>query len=277
MQRRIERRPVAARLRVEPVALQDAVVERRVGVDVAFELLVVLDERRGAIALVAVGRQDGAVLSVGERDLGAVRQAQRRMPDVGGRERGIGVVGRGRKAARQRQQVLALLVEHVLLLPVEILDGEAIDRELGVPRHPLLDGGQRNGEQLRAEPGAHLRELREENLHLLAPGVHLVVALVLVVLQRDEIPDLVGQLADLVRQLVGRQQLIGTLGERALQGAVGGDLQVELVVRALPRVPVRKDVVEIPLEAISDRVPIAQRWCGWSFGGGERIHQSIIY
>ena len=199
------------------------------------------------------------------------------MPDVGGRERGIGVVGRGRKAARQRQQVFALVVEHVLLLPVEILDREAIDRELGVLRHPRLDGGQRNGQQLRAEPRAHLRELREENLHLLASGVHLVVALILVVLQRDEIPDLVGKLADLVRQLVGRQQLIGTLGERALQGAVGGGLQVELVVRTLPRVPVRKDVREVPLEAIGNRVAIAKRRRGRSFGGGERIHQSIIY
>ena len=36
-----------------------------------------------------------------------------------------------------------------------------------------------------------LRELREQNLHLLAPGVDVVVALILVVLQRDEVPDLV--------------------------------------------------------------------------------------
>ena len=81
--------------------------------------------------------------------------------------------------------MLALLVEHVLLLAVEILDGEAIDRELRVLRHPLLDGRQRNRQQLRAEPGARLRGLREENLHLLAAGVHLVVALILVVLQSD--------------------------------------------------------------------------------------------
>ena len=42
VQRRVERRRVAARLRMEPVALQHAVVERRVGVDVRLVQLVEL-------------------------------------------------------------------------------------------------------------------------------------------------------------------------------------------------------------------------------------------
>ena len=46
VQRRVERGRIAARLRVKPVALQHAVVQRRVGVDVGLEDLVVRRERR---------------------------------------------------------------------------------------------------------------------------------------------------------------------------------------------------------------------------------------
>ena len=53
-------------------------------------------------------------------------------------------------------------------------------------RHPLLHGGQRDGEQLGVEPGAGLARPREQDLDLLSPGVDLVVALVLVVLQPGE-------------------------------------------------------------------------------------------
>jgi hypothetical protein len=173
--------------------------------------------------------------------------------------------------------VFALLVEHVLLLPIQVLDREAIDGELGAVGHPVLNRRQRDGQQLGTEPRTRLRELGEENLHLLPPGVHLVVALVLVVLQGDEIPDAVRDLADLVRQLVGRQQSLGTAGERALQGAVRRRLHLEIVVRPLPLVPVRKDMREVPLEAIGNGVAFAQRRRGRSFGGRERVHQTIIY
>ena len=205
---RVERRAIAASLRVEPVALQHAVVQRRIRVDAGFEQLVVLDERRRAIVLVAIGRQDRPVLSVGQRHLGPARQAERRVLDVRGRERRVGVVRRRRKAARQREQMLALFVQHVLLLPVEIFDRKAVDRELGELRHPLLHRRQRDAEQLGAEPRAHLREPGEQNLHLLPPRVHLVVALILVVLQGHVVPDLVRELSDLVRDLVGGQQAL---------------------------------------------------------------------
>ena len=52
VQRGIERRPIAARLRVEPVALQHAVVQRRVGIDGRFVDFVKLVKRRGAIGLI---------------------------------------------------------------------------------------------------------------------------------------------------------------------------------------------------------------------------------
>ena len=70
VQRRLERRPVAARLRVEPVALEDGVVERRVRVDRRREQRVVRGKGRRAIRLIAIGRENRAVLPVGERDLG---------------------------------------------------------------------------------------------------------------------------------------------------------------------------------------------------------------
>jgi len=94
VQGRFERRAIAARLRMEPVALQHAVVERRVGVDVGREQLMVGVEHGRAIGLVPVGRQDGAVLPVGQRDVGTGRQPDHRVFDVGGRECGVGIVWR---------------------------------------------------------------------------------------------------------------------------------------------------------------------------------------
>src|SRR5436305_2026514 len=54
----IERRRVAARLRVEPLALHDGVVERRVGVDRAGIHPVKRGEGAGAIGLIAIGREN---------------------------------------------------------------------------------------------------------------------------------------------------------------------------------------------------------------------------
>ena len=106
--------------------------------------LVVRLERRRPVGLVAVGRENRAVLPVGERDLGAGRELDRRVLQIGGGQRGVGVAGRRGKPARQGQQALALVVEHVLLLAVEILDREAVDRQIGVVRHPGLHLRQRN-------------------------------------------------------------------------------------------------------------------------------------
>src|SRR4030095_2586571 len=54
VQRRIQRRSIASRLRQEQVALQDAVIERRVGVDARLEEPVELLEGGPAIALVSI-------------------------------------------------------------------------------------------------------------------------------------------------------------------------------------------------------------------------------
>src|SRR5207302_9507223 len=131
---------------------------------------------RGAIGLVPVRRQDRAVLTVGQRDLRARREADRGVLDVGRRQRGVCIIRTGREPARQREQVLALVVEDVLLLPVEILDRKSIQRQLTALGHPLLYGRQRNFQELGIEPRARLSRLREQNLDLLPPRVDRVVA-----------------------------------------------------------------------------------------------------
>jgi hypothetical protein len=102
--------------------------------------------------------------------------------------------------------VFALVVEHVLLLPVEILESEAVQRQRRAGVHPLADGRQRNLQQFRVEPRRRLRSLCEQNLHLLPLGVDLIVTLILIVPERRVIPDLLLELADVVAERQRRQQ-----------------------------------------------------------------------
>jgi hypothetical protein len=275
VQRRIQRRPITSGLRKEQVALQDAVVERCVGVDAGLEQPVEFLEGSPAIALQSIRRQDRPVLSVRQSDLSG-RERDDRVLHVGGRQRGIGVVRRRRKPAGQREQMFAFFVEHVLLLPVEILDGKAVDRELGVGVQPLLDGRQGDLQELGVEPRARLVRLGEQNLHLLTAGVDLVVALILVVLERGEVPDLIRELADVVGQLHRRQQSVGAFGQRALQSGVGANLPLEVVVGPLPLGPGREDVREVPFESVGNVVTLAKLQTGRCLGGREQIHAGII-
>ena len=95
-------------------------------------------------------------------------------------------------------------------------------------------------------------EPREQDLDLLPLRVDGVVALILVVLQRREIPDAVGELAHRLGQAERLEQLVGPAGERALERGVGLDVGFELLVGTLPRLPVGKDVRQVPLEPIGD-------------------------
>ena len=92
---------VAARARLEPVALAHAVVERGVGVEAGLVDVVQGLERGRAVRLLAPRRQDRAVLPVRDRDLLAVRERDRRELRVGGRQRAVGVARRRRQAARR--------------------------------------------------------------------------------------------------------------------------------------------------------------------------------
>ena len=198
-QRRIERGLVAARARLEPVAVHDAVVDRRVGVQArgvgVVERLVGL----AAIGLRAAGRQQLAILAVADLRGLAGRQRDRRKARIGGRERRVGILRHAAKPLGQRQQSLALLVQ-ARAPAAGTLPRSRSDRPpgSGVVVHPLADVGERQLQQLGLEPRRRLLPLGDQQLHALPARVDGVVALILVVLQRRVIPDLVTQLAERV-------------------------------------------------------------------------------
>ena len=200
MQRGVQRGLISAGAGVKPVALQHAVVQRRVGVLVVGVGLMERAIRGGAILLAPIRLEQRPVLTVGQRDLVAAGQRDRRKLHVRRRQRRVAVVRHAAEAAGKREQPLAFLVEHVLLLVKQALDRKAIDGEFGVPVHPAANRVERNRQQLRVEPRARLLLPGEQDLHLLAAAVDLVVALILVVLQRREVPDLVREGAHLVHR-----------------------------------------------------------------------------
>ena len=211
MQRRIERAGELPRLRDEPVALQDAVVDGRVCVGVGRKRAVERFERRRAIRLVPVGLQQRVVLAVGQRHLPAVVQRDDGMFDVGVREHRVNVVRHVAEPARQRQQQLALFVEHVFLLVVRTLDRESVRRQFRVAMHPGPHGRERDAKEFRGEPRARFRGFCKKDLHLLPPRIRGVVTLVLVVVQPRVVPDPVGELAKIVAESKSLQQPLRAL------------------------------------------------------------------
>ncbi len=261
VQRGVQRRLVAARARVEPVALADAVVERRVRVDVLLERSVVAEKRGAPIGLAAIGRQHGAILRIRHGDLLAGAELDFRELRVGGRERLVRFVRRAGQSRRERHQPLALLVQHVLLLAVHLFNGEAVHRQRGGRVHPGPHGREGNAEQLRTEPRRRFLPSRHQRLHLLAAGIHHVVALVLVVFQAREEIDLVSELAEVVVQLVRRQELRRAAPQGALQCGVFTNPAFQLCVCGFPGRPVRVNVVKTPLVVVRDVGAVS--WSGF--------------
>ena len=183
VQRRLERRAEPARLRVKPVALQDRVVERRVGVDAAGIQLVERTPRERAVGLIAIGREERPVLSVRHRHVGAGGQPDGRVLDVGRRERRVRVV-----AASTRTGSRATAGARPCRRARAPAGGRGPRSRTGRPpgpgclRHPLP--GPSPAESA-SSSGSNQENacavLGEQDLHLLPPGVELVVALILVV------------------------------------------------------------------------------------------------
>ena len=92
-------------------------------------------------------------------------------------------------------------------------------------------------QQLGIEPRLGLLPAREQQLHLLAARVDRVVALVLVVLERREVPHAIRELAELLGQPERFEQPLGSLRQRALQRGVALDALLELAVRGRPSRP----------------------------------------
>ncbi len=87
-------------------------------------------------------------------------------------------------------------------------------------RDPLADGLDRNLQQLWIEPGLRLLPAREQDLNLLPPRVDRVVALVLVVTQRGEIPHTVRELSERFGEPERVEQTLRAARQRALQRGV---------------------------------------------------------
>jgi hypothetical protein len=122
----------------------------------------------------------------------------------------------------------------VFLLAVEVLDRETVERQRRIGVHPAAHRFERDLQQLGAEPRLRLLPAREQDLHLLAPRVDRVVALILVVLQRRVVPHSVRELAERLGQAERVEQLRGALSKRPFQRGVLADPAVELLVRLLP-------------------------------------------
>lgn len=233
----LERRCVAARTRLVPVALQDAVVQRRIRVERHLEGAVVRLEGTGPIGLHPVGREQRPIARIGDLHLLAGSEFDRRKAHVRCRERFVCIVGDPRELRGEREQVLATLVEDVFLLPEQRFDHEAIERQPAVGIHPAAQRLEWQREDLGVEPRRRLPPLCEQQLHLLAPGPDLVVALILVVREGREVPHLVGQLAHGVALAQRVEQRRGAAGERTLARAVGLDAPFQVVIRLAPCFP----------------------------------------
>ena len=171
----------------------------------------------------------------------------------------------------------------MLLLPVEVLDGELVETQRFAPGHPASDRFQRDGQQFRIEPGLGLRQPRKQDLHLLPLGIDGVVALILVVLKRREIPDPIGELPKLLGQSECVQERVRAAGKSTFQRGVPRDAGFELLVALVPGVPVGKDIRQIPFEAFGhvlattgpDLRWLGSRNIGWG-KNGQRAHLITI-
>ena len=213
-------------------------------------------ERGFAVRLLAARGEDRAVLAVRDGDLLAVRQRDRRKLRVGRRERPVGVVRRRGQPARERHQPLAGLVEHVLLLAVQVLDREAVDAQAAPscsiqPRtvsSGICSSSGLNHDSACCQP-------REQDLHLLPLRVDGVVALVLVVLQRREIPDAVGELAELFGEPERRRAACRARRRACPSARRSARCPPRAACRRPPTPPSSgKMSVQVPLEPIGDLV-----------------------
>ena len=163
------------------------------------------------------------------------------------------------EAACKRHQALALLVENMLLLMKQALDRKAVHRQFSARTNPIPHGLDRDGEQFRIEPGARLLLPCKENLNLLTSRVDGVVALVLVVVKRREIPDPVAESTHRIHRAERRKQVVGTLDECAPQRGERGNFRLQIAVGQCPLVPVEANRRQIPRVARRNRVAWRQR------------------
>jgi hypothetical protein len=139
----------------------------------------------------------------------------------------------------------------VLLLPVQILDREAVE-----PQRLASSIHQRTVSSGTAaapvEPRLGLLPARKQQLHLLPSRVDRVVALILVVLQRREVPHAIRELPELLGQPERFEQPPRSLCQGPLEGGVLLDALLERSEGGLPLIPVPKDIEEVPFEPVGN-------------------------
>ncbi len=170
--------------------------------------------------------------------------------------------GRRVEGAGVGEDTFALFVEHVFLLTVGLQDAETIGRQFGRFVEPLQHGLFGNREQLRGEPGRCLTEFREDDLDLAKAALDLVVARILLAGEPWIAIDLVRDPAEFVAELRGREDLLGTLLERALETLVFVHQLLELDEIFFPCIPAGIDVGEIPRVFHRNLGPVAARRLG---------------
>ena len=113
--------------------------------------------------------------------------------------------------------LLVAVAEAFAARGVTVLRCDLPYRQIRPRVEPATNSLERDGEQLRIEPGAGLLLACEENLHLLPTGIDVVVALIFVVVKSREVPDAVAQRTHVVHRAKRGQQLVRTCGKRALE------------------------------------------------------------
>ena len=242
---RVERRLVAARARLKPVALADAVVQRRVGVEAVLIGLVQRAERGRAIRLLATGGQDGAVLAVRDRDVSrrstAGSSETSRRPSRAPSTRRSAPTTAGSTAtsvARLPRRARAPAGDRD---PRSRSGTAAAARTFVHPRRAPLASGIFSSSGLNQDSACFQR--REQNLHLLALRVDRVVALILVVAERREVPARDTR-AGRVSPTVGTPRAAGPVLQRACPSA-----------RRIARFPLRAPCIRPPMPPSSEKCP----------------------
>ena len=249
----LQARRVRPRLGKIPVALEDTVVDRGVGVGQRVVDREVSFEELFAILLVASGEQPVHEVGVTGDHFFAGRQGHGGEVDIGVGHHAVGRCRRRVEARGVGEQAFALFVEDVALLAVTLLDAEAVGGEGGGRVEPLAHGGLGNPQQLGLVPRGGLAKLGENDFDPLEKGLHIVVAGVLGPRQARILVDLVEQLAEFVGEYGRRENAIGAIGQGAFKLLVSRHETFEIAEAGFPGIPVGEDVVEVPLEAIGDQ------------------------
>jgi hypothetical protein len=186
-----------------------------------------------------------------------VAKRDRRVREVGVRK---DVVGRRAGAGGKRrggEQFLFRIAERVRTPALDVVEIELEGPEPRLFRHPLVDRGLVDFQDLRLAVGDHLAELRAELLHLLLHPLVLADARVLVGHHAGVDVDPLEILGDAIAGFECLGQARRGRSQGALERGERRDFADELVLRRPPRVVGRVEISEVPLVFVGNFGPVA--------------------